>query len=319
MSSEPLVSIALCTYNGERFLTEQLTSILNQTYRNFELIIVDDNSTDATIQIISNYLPHPQINLHRNEKNLGYAGNFGKAISLCKGEYISLADQDDIWLPGKIELMVRKMDGISGLYHNSAFINKEGKLTGEQLSDKVHFVSGKVPESLLLYNYIAGHTLMISRDVLKHALPMPKGIYHDWWLAFVCMNLNGLNYIEKPLVYYRIHDSNQTVLEELNRKAHKTDPNPIKQYKKLRKLAGTLHLLRLFGHAPFVNTKLKLTIDRLIILEKRRVGKWFSFELLLFLIGHISIYKSAHRGYFGKLNTMRKDSFGIYKCRALFR
>nr|WP_079702820.1 glycosyltransferase family 2 protein [Daejeonella lutea] len=307
----------MCTYNGERFLTEQLRSILEQTYPNLELVIVDDNSTDNTIQIINSFLPNPIIRFHRNEKNLGYAANFGNAIALCKGEYISLADQDDIWLPEKIEILVAGIRGLSGIYHNSAFMNDDGILTGIKLSDKVHFVSGKIPESLILYNYLAGHTLMINREVLTQALPIPKGIYHDWWLAFVCMNLKGLNYIEQPLVYYRIHESNQTVLEEQNRKFNKTDTKSVRRYKKLRKLAGSIQVLKIFGSAPFISPKLGKLIEQLIILERGRVGQFFSFELLTFLIRNISIYKSGHRGYLGKLNAMRKDSFGIYKCRQL--
>lgn len=318
MSNRPLVSIALCTYNGERFLSQQLESILNQSYPNFELVIVDDNSTDATIQIINSFLPNPKIHLHRNEKNLGYAANFGNALHLCKGEYVALADQDDIWLAEKIETLVAGIKGLSGIYHNSAFMTDDGTLTGIKLSDKVHFVSGKIPESLLLYNYLAGHTLMIDREVLKHALPIPKGIYHDWWLAFACMNLHGLNYIEKPLVHYRIHDSNQTVLEEQNRKFNKADTKTVRRYKKLRKLAGSLQVLKIFGNAPFISLKIQRLIDTLIKLERGRVGQFFSLELLNFLINNSLIYKSAHRGYLGKLNAMRKDSFGIYKCRQLF-
>ncbi|MEJ7692546.1 glycosyltransferase family 2 protein [Daejeonella sp.] len=314
--NQPFVSIALCTYNGSEFLDEQLVSILNQDYCNYEVVIVDDASTDDTRTIISSYLQDSRIRFYKNQENLGYAANFSKAMSLCKGELIALSDQDDIWLPEKIKLMVERMEGVSGLYHNSAFMTKSGQLTGLKLTDKVRFVSGKYPESLLLYNYVGGHTLMLKRDVLNHALPVPQGIYHDWWLAFVCMNLHGLDYIEKPLVHYRIHDSNQTVLEEQSRKMYKTDTRPVKRYKKLRKLAVSLQILRTLNQAPFINDQLRLTIDRLINLQKGRIGKFFSFELFYFLIKHLSIYKSGHRGYLGKLNAMRKDSFGIYKCQA---
>lgn len=316
-NSNPLISIALCTYNGSAFLAEQLNSILNQDYSNFEIIIVDDNSTDNTPILINSFLPDYRIHFYRNEKNIGYAANFSKAISLCKGQFIALSDQDDIWLPEKLAIMISRIGNLSGLYHNSAFMTPDGQLNGIELTDKVHFVSGRNPESLLLYNYVGGHTLMIDREILKHALPIPIGIYHDWWLAFVCMNLKGLNYIEQPLVYYRIHESNQTVLEEQNRKFNKTDTKSVRRYKKLRKLAGSIQVLKIFGSAPFISPKLGKLIEQLIILERGRVGQFFSFELLTFLIRNISIYESGHRGYLGKLNAMRKDSFGIYKCRQL--
>ncbi len=307
---QPLVSIALCTFNGSKFLKEQIESVLHQEYTNFELIIVDDDSTDNTQDIISSYLDDSRIRFYKNEKNLGYAANFGKALSLCTGEYIALSDQDDIWLPKKIKLMVSRMGETSGLYHNSAFITEIGELTGMELTDKVHFVSGKNPESLLLYNYVGGHTMMIKRDVLSHALPIPKGIYHDWWIAFVCMNLDGLDFIDKPLVYYRIHDSNQTVLAEQNRKINNTDRQNLKRFKRAKKVTESIHLLEVFEKPNFVSSELRSKIKRLIHLERERLKTFFSIELFLFLVKNISIYDSSHRGYFGKLNAMRKDSQG---------
>lgn len=307
---QPFVSIALCTYNGSKFLPEQIESVLNQEYTNFELVIVDDDSKDNTCDIISSYLNDSRIRFYKNEKNLGYAANFGKALSLCSGELIALSDQDDIWLPKKIKFMVSLIGATSGLYHNSVFMTETGKLTDVKLTDKVHFVSGKNPESLLLYNYVGGHTLMIKREVLKYALPIPKGIYHDWWIAFVCMNLDGLDYIEKPLVYYRLHDSNQTVLAERNRKIYKTDIHKLKRYKKVRKVSESIHLLEIFEKANFVSAGLRFKIKRLIRLEKDRLKSAFSFRLFSFLVNNISIYDSSHRGYLGKLNAIRKDSQG---------
>lgn len=311
MNPEPLISIALCTYNGSRFIREQLNSILNQEYSNYEIVIVDDNSTDDTVQIVLEYLPNTKIRLFFNEVNLGYAANFEKAMSLCHGEYISLSDQDDIWKPEKLKLLASKMNGMSGVYHDSAFITESGEATGFKLTDKVHFVSGKVPESLLLYNYIAGHTMMIKRQVLATALPIPKGIYHDWWLAFVCMNLDGLDYIEEPLVYYRIHSSNQTVLADEKRKISHTDNTSLRIYKKTRKLAETLQVLRAFHGANFINDALKGKIGQLIELERSRLVHKYSLKLFYFLLRNIAIYKSGHRGYFGKVNAMRKDSRGV--------
>ena len=151
---------------------------------------------------------------------------------------------------------------------------------------------------------------MINRNVLKHALPVPKGIYHDWWLAFVCMNLDGMDYIEKPLVHYRIHDTNQTVLEEKSRKMYRTDTKFVKRNKKVRKVADIIHRLKIFSEAQFISNKLRYKINRLIFIEKDRLKKCFSLKLFLFLMNDISIYDSSHRGYLGKLNAIRKDSRG---------
>ncbi|MES3019829.1 MAG: glycosyltransferase family 2 protein [Bacteroidota bacterium] len=310
-SSNPFVSIGLCTYNGSEFLSEQLNSILNQDYSNFEVVIVDDNSTDDTVNVIASFLQDPRIRFYKNDENLGYAANFAKALSLCDGELIALSDQDDIWLPEKLKLMVGKIDGFSGLYHNSAFMTEAGKLTGLTLMDKVHFVSGKNPQSLLLYNYVGGHTMMLKREVLTHALPIPKGIYHDWWLAFVCTNLDGLNYIEKPLVHYRIHTSNQTVLADQLTRINKADSTKTRRIKKIRKVTDAIFVLKIFSAASFISNSLRYKIDTLIQLERNRLKKCFSIRLFYFLLTNISIYDSGHRGLFGKINAMRKDSTGL--------
>src|SRR5574344_1640995 len=106
-----LISIAMCSYNGERFIKEQIDSIIAQTYKNFELIIVDDGSKDNTIEIIKYYQSKDsRIKLFQNEKNLGFVKNFEKAITLCSGDFIALADQDDVWKKNKIEVFLNNID-----------------------------------------------------------------------------------------------------------------------------------------------------------------------------------------------------------------
>src|SRR5581483_6393778 len=106
MRNEPLVSIALCTYNGEKFLRKQLDSLLLQDYNNIEIIIVDDRSTDNTWHIVQEYAKKDtRIFAYRNHQNIGYIRNFEKAILLCRGDYIALADQDDIRESRKIQIL----------------------------------------------------------------------------------------------------------------------------------------------------------------------------------------------------------------------
>src|SRR4051812_38033424 len=100
----PLISIALCTYNGERFVESQLLSLIKQTYLNLEIIIVDDCSTDNTLNIIAGYAAKDnRIKYWKNDLNLGFNQNFQKALSLTSGEFIAISDQDDIWHETKIE------------------------------------------------------------------------------------------------------------------------------------------------------------------------------------------------------------------------
>src|SRR5574344_2136916 len=98
-----MISLALPTYNGEKYLREQLDSIFNQTMVPEEIVVVDDRSTDSTIQILEEYKQKYGLKYYINEQNLGYNKNFEKAITLCQGDYIALCDQDDVWLPEKIE------------------------------------------------------------------------------------------------------------------------------------------------------------------------------------------------------------------------
>src|SRR5256885_16654050 len=107
MNQSYFVSVVMCTYNGEQFLDEQIASVLNQDYKNIELIIVDDHSSDNTWQKLQQWQQKsPTIKIFRNEFNLGYNKNFEKAIQLASGNFIALSDQDDIWLPCKLSKLL---------------------------------------------------------------------------------------------------------------------------------------------------------------------------------------------------------------------
>ena len=118
-NKKPLVSIPLAAFNGASYISQQISSILCQSVANFELIIIDDCSTDGTCEIVKNYLSDPRITLSVNTTNLGYKRNFEKAIKKCKGEFIALADQDDIWHPDKLAIL---LDNIASndLIHSDA-------------------------------------------------------------------------------------------------------------------------------------------------------------------------------------------------------
>lgn len=108
--NKPLISVALTTYNGEKYLSEQLESIINQDYKNFEIIISDDNSKDKTIEIINDYKnKYSNIIVNFNSENLGFKKNFEKAISLCNGEFIAFSDQDDIWTTNHLSILFEKI------------------------------------------------------------------------------------------------------------------------------------------------------------------------------------------------------------------
>ena len=125
--SQPVVSIALCTYNGEQFLKKQIDSLLNQTYSNLQIIICDDASQDDTKAILEDY-SDSRIKKIFNHKNIGYIKNFEQAINLCKGDFIALCDQDDIWKPEKIETMLNSIDDAWLLFCDSELIDEQDNL-----------------------------------------------------------------------------------------------------------------------------------------------------------------------------------------------
>ncbi|WP_374759404.1 glycosyltransferase [Dyadobacter fanqingshengii] len=136
----PLISIALCTYNGQRYLKDQLDSLLNQSYQNIEILAVDDCSNDLTYDILLEYAAvHSNIRVYRNNSRLGYNLNFGKALRLCNGDLIAISDQDDIWRKDKLEIQYNAIKSNVLIYCDSHFIDSSGKSMNYKMSDKFNF------------------------------------------------------------------------------------------------------------------------------------------------------------------------------------
>lgn len=231
---ENKVSIALCTYNGANFLREQLDSILNQTYQEFELIIVDDNSFDDTIQIILEYTKKSdKISLYQNESNIGFIKNFEKAISLCSGEYIFLADQDDIWLSNKIEIFLEEIKDNVLIYSDAILIDKEGNSKNEMLISPKNLISGSNNKAFLFDNCISGNTMMFKRELINYILPIPDTVsFHDIWIAFVASTYGKITYTKIPLTLYRRYSEQIT---SVHKKEYKNFIHRFKE-KKIKKI-----------------------------------------------------------------------------------
>lgn len=206
----PSVSVALCTYNGERFLTEQLESILHQDYENIdEIVCVDDRSTDKTWEILNEYATKYLVfKIFKNEKNLGFIKNYEKAITLCNSSLIAISDQDDIWYSYKISKLVAAIGTNLMAYSDNEYIDQDGKSLGIKFSDKRNLATCTSSLNFALLNGISGHTALFKRELLNHALPFPADIHYDWWLGFCASQYSDIQSISEPLVGYRQHTSN---------------------------------------------------------------------------------------------------------------
>lgn len=206
------VSIAICTYNGEKYLQEQLDSLLNQTYNNLEIIITDDRSTDRTMEILSSYtVRDKRVKVFQNETNIGYVKNFSKAISLCSGDFIALADQDDIWKLTKIERFITEIGNNALIYSDAILMDESGKDLNKQLiRPENNLISGHCNKAFLFNNCVSGNTLMFKKELLPYILPIPEVSMHDIWIAFIASSVGTICYTEEAMTYYRRHNEQAT-------------------------------------------------------------------------------------------------------------
>ncbi|GLQ50374.1 glycosyltransferase [Dyella flava] len=210
MNNPPLVSIALATFNGEKFLAQQMDSLLAQDYSNFEIIVSDDGSTDATWQILERYASKDQrIRLLTRNGNHGIIQNFAHCFSACRGELISPCDQDDIWYPSKTRRLIENMKDALLVYCNSRLIDDKGRPSGSTLADTLNMIQGNDPRPFLFSNSVLGHAMIFRKHILN-GYGAIKMVPHDWWLAFVASNLNYVAYLDEVLVDYRRHDASIT-------------------------------------------------------------------------------------------------------------
>lgn len=221
-----LVSIAMATYNGSRYIKEQLDSLTSQTYEKIEIIIVDDCSNDETKQIINDYLDD-RITLIVNDQNVGCTLSFEKALKHCNGEYIALCDQDDVWEKNKIEVLLKEIKGYSLVYSDYHFINGSGcdSVSPEGYVNKLHGIDSTVNnfELYALFNsFILGCSIMFERALIKKILPIyDNGHNHDKWIVFQAALVNGVKYINKDLFSYRIHGGNLSFAKKIKNKKKK--------------------------------------------------------------------------------------------------
>ncbi len=216
----------MCTFNGQAFLERQLNSILNQTIKINEIIVCDDGSSDLTVSILNKYASnYPDIfKIFVNDQNLNVSKNFEKALMLCHGDFIFLADQDDLWKTDKVAKILKVFEQnptAEGVFSNADLIDDNDNLLTTELSlwDAVRFLETESQKPIDLFkllvikgNYVTGATLCIKKEVLDFCVPfkiIDKIFLHDEWLAFVLSHRKTLFYSTEKLISYRIHSSQQ--------------------------------------------------------------------------------------------------------------
>lgn len=228
---KPKISVALCTYNGEHYIAQQLASILNQSVFPDEIIICDDQSTDDTLAAIEKFIAesHAPVRLYINPENLRVKKNFEKAIGLCTGDLIFLADQDDLWEYEKVRTIIEYFDthpGKNMVFTNGYILNGDER-TGATIWDKVKMTDElrkqlQQPLAMLSFlvnerNLATGATMAMRSSVVKTFLPFGdlRDRLHDYLLAAQAAAEGSLGFLDDCLIAYRIHEAQQVGFNEV--------------------------------------------------------------------------------------------------------
>lgn len=212
-----MISVAMCTYNGEKYVKEQLMSIISQTVLPDEIVICDDRSSDNTIDVVKKALKdwNGICQIIVNEKNLGYRKNFERAIELCHGEYIFLSDQDDVWDSKKIEYMIneiKKDEEILLVFHDAELVDHNLESLGitlwQRLGAYINELKNNDFRRILESNVVQGSACLIKRELFEYATPFPEIAVHDEWLALVAIAKGKIYPLNLVLSKYRQSESN---------------------------------------------------------------------------------------------------------------
>lgn len=218
-STSLLISVAIACYNGEKYIKEQVQSILDQTLQVDEIIISDDGSSDHSLKIVKE-LNDPRIHIHKNKGRHGYCGNFENAISLCTGDLIFIADQDDKWDLNRVEKTLEffhKYPDADLVFCNGRYIDRNGTIMGnDRMLPKMSTEAGKIPRDKYLDNSVSvslapGMAMCITKKLSEKTLPFPESQgNHDQWLMFCALCEDSAYYLNEQLVSYRLHGNNVT-------------------------------------------------------------------------------------------------------------
>lgn len=219
------LSIVLCTYNGATYLQPQLDSLLTQTRLPDEIVIGDDGSTDASVDMLQAFAVRArdagiEVQLVRRRENIGYVDNFSAGLRVAQGDVLFLCDQDDVWRAEKLALMAERFEQDSSLlllHGDARLVDAEGHSLDCSLFEALQMTSqereaiheGRAFEVVLRRSFVTGATAALRRELVARALPVAPGWIHDEWLAAMAAAMGRVDSLDLPLIDYRQHGANQ--------------------------------------------------------------------------------------------------------------
>lgn len=217
---EEKIDILLATYNGEKYVKEQIESILSQTYKNIRLIISDDCSKDSTCEILKEYEKKDnRIKLCMQQKNLGVVKNIEFLLKQVENKYYMLSDQDDVWLPKKVEKSLEKLKQKNAdlVFGDLEIVDENLKTIHPSFGDFM-LLNEKINKYIdsyklnYLYNCVTGCTILAKKETIEKIVPLPqnsKYLIHDHWISIMCSVYGKVAYIPEKYIKYRQHENNQ--------------------------------------------------------------------------------------------------------------
>lgn len=238
------IDILMATYNGEKYLAEQIDSIICQTYKNWNLLIRDDGSSDNTFKILKEYeKKDDRIKIIKDKKgNLGIAKNFEELLKISSSELIMFSDQDDVWKKDKIKIMLKYVGNSDLIISDAIVTNEKLECISESLFYLVKSKNGIIKN--VIKNTYYGCCMLFKRKILEEVLPIPnnKEIGHDLWIGLISEKYYKVKFIDEKLIYFRRHSNNVTTINKSKRNIRKKIigryiilKELFRRYKKLKK------------------------------------------------------------------------------------
>lgn len=286
----------MSTHNGERFLRAQLDSILAQTRADFELLVVDDASGDRSYALLEEYARRDaRMILSRNERNRGLLDNLAALFGRARAPWIAISDQDDVWHPRKLEMLLERAGRGAAAYSNSDLVDREGRPMGITIMEALEVetpASGDSPLKLLWKNCVSGHAMIFRRELCDAFLPFSADMPYDQQIGILAMANGGLAYCPQALIQHRLHDRNfcnHSLLHKPLRDVRRRTPAEKLQRRRL-------HRKKLADRILFFERKNLIPPRwRQVINSDRLDQKWFDLGLFTFVLLHPDLFTQRKR------------------------